>query len=201
MNFSACPTAEILRQKSLKYAHIPADFFLVFRQPFGAQKLQKLVGEAIQTLLVLFPLIKNDSPFHLLLCIRERFYFNIFLKERQLFLVDPNKNPCNFLFYVVKYKSIVDLPVAQWIMRWTPTPKTAGSTPAGQARKFWREERLAPQFSSNPEFFAQQKIQCWTRTAPTLRCGEWHRLFGVGAFIAQFFRELLIAGSFLRASA
>ena len=68
-----------------------------------------------------------------------------------------NKNPCNFLSFVVKYKGIVNLPVAQWIMRWTPTPKTAGSTPAGQARKFWGEERLAPQFSSNTALFAALK--------------------------------------------
>ena len=32
IEFSACPAAEIHRRKTLKYPHIPAVFFLVFRQ-------------------------------------------------------------------------------------------------------------------------------------------------------------------------
>ena len=36
IEFSACPAAEIRRQKALKYPHIPAAFFLVFRQRFFA---------------------------------------------------------------------------------------------------------------------------------------------------------------------
>lgn len=49
----------------------------------------------------------------------------------KLFSSNIRENTDTFL--LTDNRIITILPVAQWIMRWTPTPKTAGSTPAGQA--------------------------------------------------------------------